>query len=92
MPTPQDRSTVRLHGLSVAYLDLPGPGIPLFLLHGVASSIDFHIMSLQLKTGQTAVHTIGESNLRINFLFFAVFFGGLSPYWLGPRRRHQRRI
>ena len=40
MPTPQDRSTVRLHGHSVAYLDLPGPGIPLFLLHGVASSID----------------------------------------------------
>jgi pimeloyl-ACP methyl ester carboxylesterase len=40
MYTPQDRSTVRLHGHTLAYLDLPGEGTPLLLLHGVASSID----------------------------------------------------
>jgi pimeloyl-ACP methyl ester carboxylesterase len=40
MHTPQNRSTVRLHGHTVAYLDLPGTGTPVLLLHGVASSID----------------------------------------------------
>ena len=37
---PVARSRVRLHGREVAYVDLPGDGIPVLLVHGIGSSAD----------------------------------------------------
>lgn len=37
---PMARSRARLHGREVAYVDLPGDGIPVLLVHGIGSSAD----------------------------------------------------
>ena len=38
--TPHVRDHVFLHGREVAYRDLPGPGTPVLLIHGIGSSMD----------------------------------------------------
>lgn len=37
---PMARSRIHLHGREVAYVDLPGDGIPVLLVHGIGSSAD----------------------------------------------------
>lgn len=37
---PMVRTRIHLHGRDVAYVDLPGDGVPVLLVHGIGSSVD----------------------------------------------------